>query len=90
MQQTTQSAPMPKINRGKVSYPQTSTDESPKRYIKVSGDAVSAFMNSQQWSECIACARVHGHYCDPNTWMIPEDLYNLIMMMTTTNKTDKS
>lgn len=79
MQQTTQSTPIPKINRGKVSYPQSSIGESPKRYIKVFGDsAVSAFMNSQRWSECIACARVHGHYCEPNTWMIPEDLYNLI------------
>lgn len=77
---TTQTTPLPKINKGKIAYPKVSTQDQPQRYIKVSDDSeLRLFVKSSRWSECIACKSINGHYCSPNTWMIPEDLYNLVM-----------
>ena len=90
-----QKNPQPKINKGHVAYPELRdpglrnpelrnpelrNPEPPQRYIKVSGDSeIRLFVKSSRWSECIACKCINGHFCKPNTWMIPEDLYNLIM-----------
>ena len=85
-----QKNPQPKINKGYVAYielrnpelrnPKLCDLETPQRYIKVSDDSeIRLFVKSPRWSECIACKCINGHFCKPNTWMIPEDLYNLIM-----------
>lgn len=80
-----QKNPQPKINNGYVAYielrnPELRNPEPPQRYIKVSDDSeIRLFVKSPRWSECIACKCINGHFCKPNTWMIPEDLYNLIM-----------
>ena len=85
-----QKNPQPKINKGHVAYPELRNPElrnpelrnpePPQRYIKVSDDSeIRLFVKSPRWSECIACKCINGHFCKPNTWMIPEDLYNLIM-----------
>lgn len=80
-----QKNPQPKINKGHVAYPELRDPELrdpelPQRYIKVSDDSeIRLFVKSPRWSECIACKCINGHFCKPNTWMIPEDLYNLIM-----------
>ena len=90
-----QKNPQPKINKGHVAYPELRNPElrnpelrnpelrnpePPQRYIKVSDDSeMRLFVKSPRWSECIACKCINGHFCKPNTWMIPEDLYKLIM-----------
>ena len=85
-----QKNPQPKINKGYVAYielrnpelrnPELCELDAPQRYIKVSDDSeIRLFVKSPRWSECIACKCINGHFCKPNTWMIPEDLYNLIM-----------
>ena len=75
-----QKNPQPKINKGHVAYPGLCDPDTPQRYIKVSDDSeIRLFVKSSRWSECIACKCINGHFCKPNTWMIPEDLYNLIM-----------
>ena len=75
-----QKNPQPKINKVHVAYPDLHDLETPQRYIKVSDDSeIRLFVKSPRWSECIACKCINGHFCKPNTWMIPEDLYNLIM-----------
>ena len=85
-----QKNPQPKINKGHVAYPELRdpelrdpelrNPELPQRYIKVSDDSeMRLFVKSPRWSECIACKCINGHFCKPNTWMIPEDLYKLIM-----------
>lgn len=85
-----QKNPQPKINKVHVAYPdlrdpglrnpELQNPETPQRYIKVSGDSeIRLFVESSRWSECIACKCINGHFCKPNTWMIPEDLYNLVM-----------
>ena len=80
-----QKNPQPKINKGHVAYPELRNPElrdpdTPQRYIKVSDDSeIRLFVKSSRWPECIACKCINGHFCKPNTWMIPEDLYNLIM-----------
>ena len=85
-----QKNPQPKINKGHVAYPELRNPELrdpelrdpelPQRYIKVSDDSeIRLFVKSPRWSECIACKCINGHFCKPNTWMIPEDLYKLIM-----------
>ena len=80
-----QKNPQPKINKGHVAYPELRDPElrdpePPQRYIKVSDDSeIRLFVKSPRWSECIACKCINGHFCKPNTWMIPEDLYKLIM-----------
>ena len=85
-----QKNPQPKINKGHVAYPELRdpelrdpelrNPEPPQRYIKVSDDSeIRLFVKSPRWSECIACKCINGHFCKPNTWMIPEDLYKLIM-----------
>lgn len=85
-----QKNPQPKINKGHVAYPELHDPELrnpelrdpkvPQRYIKVSDDSeIRLFVKSSRWSECIACKCINGHFCKPNTWMIPEDLYKLVM-----------
>ena len=85
-----QKNPQPKINKGHVAYPDLRdpelrnpnlrNPETPQRYIKVSDDSeIRLFVKSPRWSECIACKCINGHFCKPNTWMIPEDLYKLVM-----------
>lgn len=75
-----QKNPQPKNNKGYVAYIELRNPEPPQRYIKVSDDSeIRLFVKSSRWSECIACKCINGHFCKPNTWMIPEDLYNLIM-----------
>lgn len=90
-----QKNPQPKINKGYIAYPElrnpelrnpelrnpeTQNSKSSQRYIKVSdASEISLFIQSSRWSECIACKCINGHYCSPNTWMIPEDLYNLLI-----------
>ena len=80
-----QKNPQPKINKGHVAYPELRNPElrnpePPQRYIKVSdASEISLFVQSSRWSECIACKYINGHFCKPNIWMIPEDLYNLVM-----------
>ena len=75
----TQITPQPKINKAKIAYPSIASLEKTK-YIMCSWPEVQLFMNCKRWSECIFCIDIEGHPCEDSTYMIPEDLYNKVML----------
>lgn len=75
----TQVTPQPKVSKAKVSYPEISSLRE-TRYVKCSWPDIQMFMHHKRWSECIFCIDIEGHPCEDDTYMIPEDLYNKVML----------
>ena len=82
MQSSTQTTPIPKINRGKVVYPQKDINNQPTKYVKIvekyNPEILKNLQSHPRWSECVFCTQSIGHPCE-DSWMIPEDLYELVV-----------
>jgi len=53
-----------------------------EKYILVQWPEIQDFMSHSRWSECIFCMEIEGHQCPDNAYMVPESLYNEVILNT--------
>lgn len=52
-----------------------------KKYVLVTFPEIHDFMIHKRWKECIFCREVKGHPCPDSAYMVPEDLYNEVLLV---------
>lgn len=49
-------------------------------YFMVGWPEIQDFMDHPEFDKCIFCMEIEGHPCPDNTYMVPEWLYDQIMV----------
>lgn len=47
-----------------------------EKYILVNWPESQKFVDHDRFDECLICHSINDKECAPNTYMVPEDLYN--------------
>lgn len=53
-----------------------------EKYVLVQWPEIQDFMGHPRWSECIFCMEIEDHPCPDDAYMVPESLYNEVMLNT--------
>lgn len=49
-------------------------------YVLVCFPEIQLFMDNKHFDRCIFCTEIKGHPCPDNSYMVPLDLYNEVML----------